>query len=1314
MSVAGECRPEFPPQGTLYPKGLPSGVYHRRVPAEAFAARRQVLREDLDPARDLYAYVHQVKVYDIPRKRVCFSLEAASRGQAAWDLDACSEDAGVLNPPENVLAPTPEPRGCEVLISATLPSGTSLAVVVSNFWPSFRVILEPKYWGCPDTRTADGAFAGRVRKRLLGALESNIYNSERHFRLSMENKFSRTYGYEVNPVDSGQRRRVFSVRVSCSSTSMLRRAVRILQELPAQKGFTPEEFRRLSPEFKFMDDRSLPPNSWCVIPRRTYRVLSEDEPTPSLRTRVVEVQIQNILGLERARQAAGPNRFKDAPDENYIPPTLFAYADIEARSQALEEFPDPTRPNAPCYIVGVSFAWAFDVPPCFRRPRIHETVQSEEERVTSIWKREETQKVLERTLKKRMERRALRAQRLQRYADKKYMQDMFAESSNGVADLNSDDESVGSDAEDARALESVTADADEQLARGKAQAQTYAWPRKMGEQLWRTVPSWSLPDVDVQEKRGIVAEYPFLRVLLVLGTCAPIEGAVVVTFDTERDLLRYLRVLLAGLLDVDGIRGYNWLNFDSTYIARRSELLGIHKDVLRLTHVPDHIEYDAEPYGLALQTGRFSITRVPGTNTIDMYAFMRQNYRLSSYKLENIAQNFGLAGKHPIEVKHIYYGFDGSDDERAVVAAYCAQDCDLLIHVARRSQFEVTLTQFARIMLTPAELMWSSGQQIRLLHQIVYTAHRSCFIVDQIGVKHPDPALTDLDSGKRFDGGFVMEPLRGHYTTPTATLDYKSLYPSIMIGYTLCPTTAILGSPEEAARTADLIRRAGVEVLRVDTSGGSFYWIQHARNLIPTILRRLWDERQATKKLEKKATGSMKIVHNKKQLAIKVSMNSFFGGQGAEHGIYEMLRAAHTITHVGRTTVQAAAQYANTLESAPWSVGGKVVDLLARTPKEKEENPDMRVHPLTVYGDTDSIMVNMPQPNSIFLEALRQSSRADPQLGICKNDVSARPTVSETLLYTEALAEFISEKLNATYRAPIELEFEEVAIQANFLQPKMYVKCLLEGITDDDLRSAAQGHPIGTLKASGISAVRRDRAAYVRRLQKDVATAFIMQQDESRALQLVRRRLFRLALGEVPFEDLVTTTELKNETPDIQRAPPPPHVAVAWAMERLHPGMQPKRGDRVEWVAGKHADASRLLPPPRLLSAYPHLMRLEELDQRKKPRTFKQRAQGLSAEDRRLLRERNQFATRRISCRSVYARHVSEVDAKTFAKRSMDRAEYLKSAVAQLEILFATRPDLLRRVQRYGADAEKLSKGQVVFRSFFKRGRPKEAVSESS
>src|SRR5690606_485225 len=38
-------------------------------------------------------------------------------------------------------------------------------------------------------------------------------------------------------------------------------------------------------------------------------------------------------------------------------------------------------------------------------------------------------------------------------------------------------------------------------------------------------------------------------------------------------------------------------------------------------------------------------------------------------------------------------------------------------------------------------------------------------------------------------GGYVRDPLAGYYVTPIATLDFSSLYPSIMQAYNICYST---------------------------------------------------------------------------------------------------------------------------------------------------------------------------------------------------------------------------------------------------------------------------------------------------------------------------------------------------------------------------------------------------------------------------------------------------------------------------------------------------------------------------------------------
>ena len=53
----------------------------------------------------------------------------------------------------------------------------------------------------------------------------------------------------------------------------------------------------------------------------------------------------------------------------------------------------------------------------------------------------------------------------------------------------------------------------------------------------------------------------------------------------------------------------------------------------------------------------------------------------------------------------------------------------------------------------------------------------------------------------KFEGAFVLAPLKGLYNHPIATLDFASLYPSIMVAHNLCYSTLLT---EQQARRLQL------------------------------------------------------------------------------------------------------------------------------------------------------------------------------------------------------------------------------------------------------------------------------------------------------------------------------------------------------------------------------------------------------------------------------------------------------------------------------------------------------------------------------
>jgi DNA polymerase delta subunit 1 len=46
-------------------------------------------------------------------------------------------------------------------------------------------------------------------------------------------------------------------------------------------------------------------------------------------------------------------------------------------------------------------------------------------------------------------------------------------------------------------------------------------------------------------------------------------------------------------------------------------------------------------------------------------------------------------------------------------------------------------------------------------------------------------------SDEQYEGATVIEPTKGYYDVPIATLDFASLYPSIMMAHNLCYTTLL-------------------------------------------------------------------------------------------------------------------------------------------------------------------------------------------------------------------------------------------------------------------------------------------------------------------------------------------------------------------------------------------------------------------------------------------------------------------------------------------------------------------------------------------
>lgn len=89
--------------------------------------------------------------------------------------------------------------------------------------------------------------------------------------------------------------------------------------------------------------------------------------------------------------------------------------------------------------------------------------------------------------------------------------------------------------------------------------------------------------------------------------------------------------------------------------------------------------------------------------------------------------------------------------------------------------------------------------------------------------------------GEDFTGATVIEPCKGYYNVPIVTLDFSSLYPSIMMAHNLCYTTLLTHKSKDLLRPDEFIRTP---------TGNYFVKSSVRKGLLPEILEALLGARK--------------------------------------------------------------------------------------------------------------------------------------------------------------------------------------------------------------------------------------------------------------------------------------------------------------------------------------------------------------------------------------------------------------------------------------------------------------------------------------
>jgi DNA polymerase delta subunit 1 len=196
----------------------------------------------------------------------------------------------------------------------------------------------------------------------------------------------------------------------------------------------------------------------------------------------------------------------------------------------------------------------------------------------------------------------------------------------------------------------------------------------------------------------------------------------------------------------------------------------------------------------------------------------------------------------------------------------------------------INYIEMARVTGIPFNYLLSRGQQIKVISQLYRKAGDTGYVV---------PALKTEGSDEQYEGATVIEPEKGYYDVPIATLDFASLYPSIMQAHNLCYTTLL------DARIATTLGLVKDEDYVVTPNGGEFLstlspplfsflidpllpfadlfvTANKRRGLLPIILEDLLSARKrARAELKNEKDPFKRAVLDGRQLALKVRWNAF-------------------------------------------------------------------------------------------------------------------------------------------------------------------------------------------------------------------------------------------------------------------------------------------------------------------------------------------------------------------------------------------------------------------------------------------------------
>jgi DNA polymerase I len=605
-------------------------------------------------------------------------------------------------------------------------------------------------------------------------------------------------------------------------------------------------------------------------------------------------------------------------------------------------------------------------------------------------------------------------------------------------------------------------------------------------------------------------EYRGQKDLVLVGKSIDCPRPDVAVCQDELDLIsRFLTILRE--YDPDVVAGYNCNDFDFSYLAERAKQLRAETRAGR-----DDSSWHVRKIG--------SITNVSitGRVVVDLLPIVRSTFSLKQYTLRNAASELLGLEKHDVDPKEIeaLWAEEGEGLRRFI--AYARRDAVLALRLLldlRLMDKYIALSRASGSLLQDIV----NGGQSGMVESLLLRRFRGR---GRVVLPKPDSEISEerFTDNEELKGGAVLTPEKG-LVEDVLILDYKSLYPTIMMAHNLCYTTVITGDSPPGGTI-------------VAPSGGRFVSPQVYAGIMPQLLKELLDQRTETKRLMKGAGEEERRFLDAKQYALKILLNSFYGYSGYARARLYSLALANAVTSFGRENILQTKRLIEGLGSV-YVIEGSALFEGELGGRWSERRFDLSV----VYGDTDSVFVRLkPASGPVNLE--------------------------EAALIGKRIAESITSSLPQ----PMELVFEAFARRGIFLAKKRYALWVFE--------PSAEGWR-DRIKVRGMETVRRDWCDLTSKTLKRCLELVLKEgrvDDAADHVRSVIGSIRNLDLSRDPgmLEDLTLTRRYTKSTGSYKNKQP--HIQLV-EKKRRRGDQLPGVGDRVPFVIirGKSSRRSREL-----------------------------------------------------------------------------------------------------------------------------------------